>query len=67
MKLSDSDKTFINENISNPDEIINSDDVNLVLSKISEIMMLEGFDSDDEINDFGRMAERVYDNIFYNN
>lgn len=46
MKLSDSDKNFINKTILNADEIINSDD---------------------EIHDFGRMAERVYDNIFYNN
>lgn len=45
MKLSNSDKNFINKNILNADD----------------------FDSDDEINDFGRMAERVYDNIFYNN
>ena len=67
MILSDSDKTFINENIENADEIINSDDVDLVLSKISEVMMMEGFDSNDEINDFGRLAEKVYDNIFYNN
>lgn len=67
MILSDSDKTFINENIANADEIINSDDVDLVLSKISEVMMMEGFDSNDEINDFGRLAEKVYDNIFYNN
>ncbi len=67
MKLSDSDKTFINENISNADEIINSNDVDLVLSKISEVMMMEGFDANDEINDFGRLAEKVYDNIFYNN
>lgn len=36
MKLSNSDKNFINKNILNAD-------------------------------DFGRMAERVYDNIFYNN
>lgn len=67
MKLSDSDKAFIKENISNADEIINSNDVDLVLSKISEVMMMEGFDSNDEINDFGRLAEKVYDNIFYNN
>ncbi|CEK33569.1 hypothetical protein UMC2_08191 [[Clostridium] sordellii] len=67
MILSDSDKLFIKQNILNADEIINSNDVDLLLNKISEVMMFEGFDDNDEINDFGRAAERVYDNIFYNN
>lgn len=67
MILSDSDKLFIKQNILNADEIINYNDVDLLLNKISEVMMFEGFDDNDEINDFGRTAERVYDNIFYNN
>ncbi|WP_338659720.1 hypothetical protein QJR30_07570 [Paraclostridium sordellii] len=67
MILSDSDKLFIKQNILNADEIINSNDVDLLLNKISEVMMFKGFDDNDEINDFGRTSEIVYDNIFYNN
>lgn len=65
--LTDNDKSFIQNNISNPEEIINSNDIDLILEKISEVMMYKGFDANDEINDFGRKAEIIYDNIFYNN
>lgn len=67
MILSNRDKTFIQDHLLNGEKLIKSNDIDLVLRKVSDVMLMEGFDANDEINDFGRMAERVYDNIFYNN
>lgn len=69
IKFSDNDRKFIQENFESTRaaELLNAQNTNDVLEALFELMAYKGFDSNDEINDFGRVAERVYDNIYNNN
>ena len=69
IKFNDNDRKFIQENFESTRaaELLNAQNANDVLEALFELMAYKGFDSNDEINDFGRVAERVYDNIYNNN
>ena len=69
IKFSDNDRKFIQENFESTRaaELLNAQNTNDVLEALFELMAYKWFDSNDEINDFGRVAERVYDNIYNNN
>lgn len=69
LKFSDNDKKFIKENFEaeKANELFNMQNVNDVLCAIDELMAYKGFDSNYDLNDFGREAEDVYYNIYNNN
>ena len=69
IKVSERALKFIKENIENADNLLKGETVenfNKLLSDISDIMIYKGFEKDGDINDFGRSAERAYDDICYN-
>lgn len=68
LNLSEADKKFIKENFDNAEELIQAENRKVVLRAIDDLIMLKGFISHEEgYNDFGRKAQRVYDNIYNNN
>ena len=67
VNLTEEHKEFIRKNLDNPEKLIKTDDVNEVLDALDELMMLEGFDKDDEPNKRGYEIEKVLDEIYMNN
>lgn len=69
VKLDDNDKKFIRDNFTDADAIIASDNPRDVLRLIYDLIDEKGFAPPHyyNYNDFGREAQRVYDNIFLNN
>lgn len=68
LNLDDADKKFIQDNFKNPEDILCLEDVNDLLDEIDDLIMKKGFISHSEgYNDFGREAQKVFDNIFNNN
>lgn len=67
--LTDDEKKFIKENFDDSDSLITSDTYRSVLRAIYDLIDEKGFAPPDyyDYNDFGRKAQRVYDNIFINN
>lgn len=55
---------FLKENVPNYRDFTKLNDL---LEEIEDIQLYKGFDKDDEPNDFGIKAERVYDKIYYAN
>lgn len=63
-----SDIKFIEENIPDPDKIINSDNLRNVLLILSDWISRNGWDETGiNYSDLGRQAQEVYDNIYLNN
>lgn len=58
---------FIKENFQNAEELLKSDNVDDILDVIDDLITYKGFDINYDLNDFGRAAQRIYDNIYYNN
>lgn len=67
IEIKESEKIFLSRIINNLDKIIQSGDVDDILIPIDEWITLNGFDEDYNLNDDGRIAQRIYDNIFYRN
>lgn len=67
LKITENEKQYLMERIENIDALVRAGSLGDLLSAISDWMMDNGFDDDDEITDVGREAERVYDAIFYRN
>lgn len=67
IKLTNTQKKFIYDNLKEPDKLISSDDVNDVLGALDSLMLYEGFDKDDEPNERGYDIEKVRDEIYMNN
>ncbi|CEK35451.1 hypothetical protein UMC2_24071 [[Clostridium] sordellii] len=72
INLNKEEKDFIREKFSNSDELLYTDDVNILLLKLNEVIMSEGIELNENIedyylNDFGRKVQRMYDNIYNNN
>ena len=65
--LSENDSNFIKKNFEKPDEMINNYSLDEILMAIDELITFKGFNSNYEYNDFGREAQKVYDNIYNNN
>ena len=66
LKFTNEDINFIKENFDNSDELLNSEKVNFVLDALYDLIDEKGFNGYD-YNDFGRKAQKIYDNIFLNN
>lgn len=69
MVLSEDEREFILENLSNGQKLIESEDVDGILENLDILILEKGFvDYDDGgLNDFGRKAQRIYDNIWMKN
>lgn len=69
MNLDEEDLEFLIENIESAQELIESEDVDGLLEEIDTFMTERGYmpPAYDELNDFGRRAERIYDRIYYQN
>lgn len=67
LNLSQSDIKFIKKNFDNSEEMINNYTIRQMLDAIYDIIDYQGFTPNDEYNDFGREAQKVYDSIYVNN
>ena len=68
LEFKDFDRKFILDNFNDANEIISSKDVNFVLGKLDGLIMQKGFiHYEKNYNDFGLIALRVFDSIYYNN
>ena len=63
VKVNDEDRKFIIANIENGEELLRTGEVNDVLGAISDLIDDKGF-YDYDYNDFGRKAQKVYDNVY---
>lgn len=64
LNMSEKSEQFLKENIP---EVLDMTDTNDALDAISTWMQLYGFDGNDDINEQGREAEHVYDDIYVHN
>lgn len=67
INLTDEEKEFLKKHMSNADELMSCDDVNIILDKIDDLIMELGHDENQDITDVGRRIEKMYDNIYANN
>lgn len=58
---------FIRNNLPDADNLLKTEQVNDILDALYDWIDYYGFDSDFELNDKGRIAERIYDSIYVNN
>lgn len=69
MILTEADKNFIKNNLSDSEQLLLATDVNDVLDAIFDWIAVNGFEPPDyyDYNNAGREAQKVYDRIFRNN
>lgn len=65
--LTEEEKAFLLDHVDRAEELIASDDVNIILDKMDDLIMELGHDENQEITDVGRRIEKMYDNIYNNN
>ena len=58
---------FIDANLENTEELLKSENVNNVLDALSDWVLVNGLDENDDLTDEGRMAQRIYDSIYLHN
>ena len=63
IKISDKTRMFLEAWFPKYEEY----DINTLLSKIDDLIILKGMINQDYLNDVGIAAQRAYDDIFYNN
>ena len=64
VKMSAESRAFLGKNL--PD-VANADDPNDILEPLYNLIVYKGFDAERKYNNFGNMAQAVYDDIFYSN
>lgn len=67
VKLREHEIKFLKENFENADALIQSEKVNDILDPLDELIVHRGFDEDYDLNVWGQKAQKIYDDIFYNN
>ncbi len=67
VKLREHEIKFLKENFENADALIQSEKVNDILEPLDELIVYRGFDEDYDLNELGQKAQKIYDDIFYNN
>jgi hypothetical protein len=67
LNLEESEISFIKDNLENADKMLLSKSVNDILLALDDLITAEGFDVNYDLNDFGRKAQKMYDNIYNNN
>ena len=65
VKMSETSKEFLRQHLP---EVVDAKEPSNILGPLYDLIMYKGFVShEDGYNDFGREAQRVYDDIFYGN
>ena len=67
LKLSESERMFILDNIKDGQALIDEGDLNSILDPLGDWVVLNGFDENNDLTDEGRKVQRMYDSIFQNN
>lgn len=67
MNLQPNEIAFIEKTFVNSIELLNAPHVNIVLDAIGNWIDDNGFDENYDLTDEGRIAQRIYDNIYMNN
>lgn len=67
LKLTKDETNFIKDNLENAEMLLQSDNVNDILDPLDTWILVNGFNDDYSLNDIGRKAQRMYDNIYLNN
>ena len=67
VKLTQDEKNFIINNLENGDRLTEAMHVNDILDPLDEWILINGFNDDYSLNDIGRKAQRMYDDIYYRN
>lgn len=67
LKLTNDEVIFIKDNLENAEILLQSDDVNDILEPLDIWILANGFNNDYSLNDIGRQAQKIYDNIYLNN
>lgn len=65
--LEESEISFIKDNLENADKMLLSENVDDILLALDDLITAEGFDVNYDLNDLGRKAQKMYDNIYNNN
>lgn len=67
IKLEKNELEFILKYVKNADEILKKDDFGKLIDGIDDVIIHSGYDGDWEFNDFGRYAQKIFDNVHRNN
>ena len=67
LNLKKNEVEFISKNIENSENLLQTDKVNDILDSLSDWILENGFDENYDLTDEGRLAQRIYDNIYMNN
>ena len=68
VKLTEEEIVFLKENFNNHEELINSEHVDDILDPLDDLITYKGFKQNyDGLNEFGIKAQKIYDDIYYNN
>lgn len=63
INVSKEDREFIIKNLKNGEKLLESNDINDILDPLGDLIDDKGFYGYD-YNDFGRKAQKVYDNVY---
>ncbi len=66
LNVKPNEREFLLKNIPNAEEILAGDDVNAILLPLDQWIAVYGLDSNYELTDKGRIAQRIYDSIYLN-
>ena len=66
-KLSQKDISFIEKYIENAEQLLKTTNVKDILHAIDKFICINGFDDEYNLTDIGEMAQKTYDNIYFNN
>lgn len=67
INLNFDEQQFIKDNFTNGEELIRAEKVNDLLDYLNDWILAFGFNDDYSLNDIGRKAQRMYDDIYYRN
>ena len=65
--LENAELEFIQKYVKNADEILKNNDFAALIDGIDDVIIGMGYDDDWEFNDFGRLAQRIFDSVYYRN
>ncbi len=67
LHIKNDEKEFIQKNLENAETILGSSNINDILDPLDEWIAVYGLDSNYELTDKGRIAQRIYDSLYANN
>lgn len=67
LNISNQAKIFIRANFENAEQLFKAKNINDILDPLYDLIVYQGFDENYDYNDFGREAQKIYDELYYNN